>query len=353
MNQNGTISIGTTIENNEYEKCLFGLKLDNSEIDIIIKDNELKAIKKVDDTTESMLSINVQSGNQRITLTWLYIGSSNFNFSVYKDTTLLGSFTITTSVIPSYSFISIGNDFKKEKPYLGKVYNLVTRAEYVGGIISSFINIVKEIRISSQYDRKKIYSYKEYNDKSSSFISSESNIIDTEIDNFTYKYETGSGTSLRNISLLTEVNYTNSDKDITTQYIYDDNNRLIREVTNGSVTNYTYDSRGNILTKGSNSFTYGSSYLDRLEEINGVSVSYDSTNPYKILEFGTSTSGLSFIYTGKDITSIKNKLTNVTTSFTYDSFGRRTRKGNTSYVYLDGKLEAEVTSSYTLPEVKS
>ena len=364
MNQNGTISIGTTIENNEYEKCLFGLKLDNSEIDIIIKDNELKAIKKVDDTTESMLSINVQSGNQRITLTWLYIGSSNFNFSVYKDTTLLGSFTITTSVIPSYSFISIGNDFKKEKPYLGKVYNLVTRAEYVGGIISSFINMVKEIRISSQYDRfnrkkiekvvynglvyKKIYSYKEYNDKSSSFISSESNIIDTEIDNFTYKYETGSGTSLRNISLLTEVNYTNSDKDIATQYVYDDNNRLIREVTNGSVTNYTYDSRGNILTKGSNSFTYGSSYLDRLEEINGVSVSYDSTNPYKILEFGTSTSGLSFIYTGKDITSIKNKLTNVTTSFTYDSFGRRTRKGNTSYVYLDGKLEAEITSSYTL-----
>ena len=67
---------------------------------------------------------------------------------------------------------------KKEKPYLGKVYNLVTRAEYVGSIISSFINMVKEIRISSQYDRfnrkkiekvvcnelvyKKIYSYKEY-----------------------------------------------------------------------------------------------------------------------------------------------------------------------------------------------
>ena len=375
MNQNGTISIGTTIENNEYEKCLLGLKLDNSEIDIIIKDNELKAIKKVNDTTEPMLNINVQSGNQRITLTWLYIGSSNFNFRVYKDTTLLGSFTITTSVIPSYSFISIGNDFKKEKPYLGKVYNLVTRAEYVGGIISSFINMVKEIRISSQYDRfnrkkvekvvydgqiyKKIYSYKEYNENSSSFISSESNLIGTEIDNFAYKYETGSGTSFKNISLLTEVEYTNLDGVITTKYVYDDNNRLKEEIIDGITIGHTYDSRGNILTKGSNSFTYGSSYLDRLEEINRVSVSYDSTNPYKMLEFGTSTSGLSFIYSGKDITSITNKATGVATSFTYDSFGRRIKKEidgankYTEFIYLDGKLEAEIykddnTIYYTL-----
>ena len=153
---------------------------------------------------------------------------------------------------------------------------------------------------------KKDYTYKTFSNTLSNQLQNEKINIGYE-DRFSYSFTNGS----KNSSLVRSVTYNPyMESSISTQYGYHALNRLSWEVTNGSVTNYTYDSRGNILTKGSNSFSYGSSYLDRLEKINGVSVSYDSTNPYKMLGFGTSTSGLSFIYSGKDITSITNKSTN-------------------------------------------
>ena len=126
-----------------------------------------------------------------------------------------------------------------------------------------------------------------YNGYKSNHLSSETISSSTFTDTFTYSYVNPFD---KVTSLIGNVTQNIGGTNKATQYIYDSNNRLKEEIIDGTTIGNTYDSRGNILTKGSNSFTYGSSYLDRLEKINGVSVSYDPTNPYKMLGFGTSTS---------------------------------------------------------------
>jgi len=365
MNQSGTISVATFVENNPYVKCLFALQLGENILHLIVQGTFIKCIRGSIDTGTTLCTGSIDAKDQRVTLTWTYTGNQ-FTFRVYSDITLIGSFSIAVTAVPSDVLISLGADFERRYPYGGKVYRLVTRRSYVGGGISAFIESIREIRKTREYDEfgrvkieravnsrgteayKKTHTYKSYMGNGSTFLSADVIARGGNTDRFTYRYETGTGSSFKNISLLSGINYVSGSTNKATQYTYDANGRLTVEVTNGIVTTYSYDSRGNLLTKGKTAFTYSSSYPDRLETVGEHAVIYDSAYPYRMLSYGSASDGLTFTYSGKQIASMTNKATNETIVFQYDGFGRRISKANKNYVYLDGKLDAEYTGDYTL-----
>ncbi len=68
--------------------------------------------------------------------------------------------------------------------------------------------------------------------------------------------------------------------DGTSEYTYNDLGQLTREYKNGVLkTAVTYDSYGNILTKGGKTYTYSSAYKDRLISYGGEAITYTSSSP--------------------------------------------------------------------------
>ena len=121
------------------------------------------------------------------------------------------------------------------------------------------------------------------------------------------------------------------------EYTYDSLGQLISE--SGSRANYTitYDNRGNILTKGNNTYTYGNSnWQDLLTAYNGTTITYDAIgNPNNWRD------GMTFSWQkGKQLASVVKNGT--TYSYAYDSTGIRTSKTvngiTTTFTYVDGKL---------------
>ena len=95
-------------------------------------------------------------------------------------------------------------------------------------------------------------------------------------------------------------------------YTYDELGQL-KTVTNGSnVTEYTYDTAGNILTKKYNgttvgSYTYGNSeWKDLLTSYNGTAITYDTIgNPTSYVGWDTLTWSM-----GRRLTAMSNSTTN-------------------------------------------
>ena len=128
-----------------------------------------------------------------------------------------------------------------------------------------------------------------------------------------------------------------------TQYTYDALGQLLTETVNGTlVASMTYDNYGNILTKGSNTYTYGDSvWKDRLTAFNGQAISYDAQ--------GNPTS-----YRGKTLTWEKGRQLKSygSYSYTYNANGFRTSKtvSGVKHTYtLDGtKILKETWGSTSL-----
>ena len=148
------------------------------------------------------------------------------------------------------------------------------------------------------------------------------------------------------------------------RYVYDDLGQLVREdneVLNKTCV-YTYDNAGNITAKrtyaltasdvtptsptSTGSYTYGdSAWGDKLTAYNGVTITYDEIgNPLSYYN------GFSFTWTGRSLTGATRGVN--TLSFTYNDEGIRTSKtvnGVTHKYYLNGSnIIAEVTDSYTI-----
>ncbi len=136
-------------------------------------------------------------------------------------------------------------------------------------------------------------------------------------------------------------------------YVYDAKNQLTRENNldiNKTIV-YTYDSAGNILNKkeyayttgdvgtvsDTASYTYDSTWKDKLTSYDGQSISYDSIgNP-------TSYRGVAMSWFGRRMQSYSKNGTSVT--YSYDSDGLRTQKIVNGvahdYYYVDGLLRFE------------
>ena len=148
------------------------------------------------------------------------------------------------------------------------------------------------------------------------------------------------------------------------RYVYDDLGQLVREdneVLNKTCV-YIYDNAGNITAKktyaltaagstpdsptSTGSYTYGdSAWGDKLTAYNGVTITYDEIgNPLDYYN------GFSFTWTGRRLTGATRGVN--TLSFTYNDEGIRTSKtvnGVTHKYYLNGSnIIAEVTDSYTI-----
>ena len=121
------------------------------------------------------------------------------------------------------------------------------------------------------------------------------------------------------------------------EYTYDSLGQLISESGSRGTYTVTYDDRGNILTKGNNTYTYGNSqWQDLLTAYNGTNITYDAIgNPNNWRD------GMTFSWQkGKQLASVVKNGT--TYSYAYDSTGIRTSKTvngiTTTFTYVDGKL---------------
>ena len=129
------------------------------------------------------------------------------------------------------------------------------------------------------------------------------------------------------------------------QYAYDELGQLIREDNKDANKSYTYDSRGNLLSKKTYAFTLGTlgtvqstasygyatdSWKDRLTSYNGQTITYDSIgNP---LTYNNG-SAYTFTWEGRQMQTASKG--NQTYSYTYNSDGLRIGKtnGTTTYTY--------------------
>lgn len=130
------------------------------------------------------------------------------------------------------------------------------------------------------------------------------------------------------------------------EFEYDSLGQLVRESGSRGTYTVTYDTKGNILTKGNNVYTYGNSnWQDLLTAYNGTTITYDAIgNPNNWRD------GMSFDWqNGRQLASVTKD--GKTYSFTYDSSGMRTSKKNdngtpndttddivTTFTYVDGNL---------------
>lgn len=144
-------------------------------------------------------------------------------------------------------------------------------------------------------------------------------------------------------------------------YSYDQYGQLTQVVdsANEFTESYTYDSRGNILSKNkvyddvntpaeTTSFTYGNNaWQDELTAVNGTSLTYDANG--NVLSYGTKT----FTWkNGRVLSSITDSGTNTSISYSYDENGIRLSKtvnGTTTwYTVKDGVILSQTTGGNTM-----
>ena len=189
-----------------------------------------------------------------------------------------------------------------------------------------------------------------------------------------YTYDTNDNITNKTVSLgsntsLNFVNTYDTKKRITSStlgntgqsYSYDQYGQLTQMVdtANAFSESYTYDSRGNILTKNkvyddanmpaeTTSFTYGNSaWQDELTAVNGTSLTYDANG--NMLTYGTK----SFTWkNGRVLSGITDSGTNSSISYSYDENGIRLSKtvnGTiTWYTVKDGVILAQTTGGNSM-----
>lgn len=100
---------------------------------------------------------------------------------------------------------------------------------------------------------------------------------------------------------------------------------------------YEYDGNGNITRKGSINFVYDNAIKDRLVSVNGVAISYDSSNPLNPTKYGSK----GFNFEGRRLTRFS--LTDEDYDYKYNDQGLRIQKKNNhmttwDYTYDGDKL---------------
>lgn len=151
------------------------------------------------------------------------------------------------------------------------------------------------------------YAYKTRNDSKylSKQISSESIKVGNQ--SYTRKYTTDALGNLTSISDSTFGNHL---------YEYDYRGFL----TKADGEEYEYDGNGNITRKGSINFVYDNVIKDRLVSVNGVAISYDSSNPLNPTKYGSKW----FTFEGRRLTRLT--LTSGYYDYKYNDQGLRIQK---------------------------
>ena len=148
------------------------------------------------------------------------------------------------------------------------------------------------------------------------------------------------------------VTETDSASNQSTTYTYDDQNQLTKAVTPSTTYTYSYDQAGNLQTakigNTTHTYTYGNSgWKDLLTAYDGHTITYDAIgNPLSYYN-GNS---IALTWTeGRRLNTARRN--NITTTYSYDSDGFRTRKvfsvgGRIDYYWDNGRLVGE--ARYTI-----
>ena len=193
-----------------------------------------------------------------------------------------------------------------------------------------------------------------------SYFSLANNETSYEIASVTFKQGGVSSYTYDKVGNILSITTTNSNSQ-NVNYQYDSFYRLAKEThpSENYYIDYTYDTNGNILAAikkdltnnviETNTFTYSSSYPNRLSQYNGSSISYDSYgNPLNV-------SGATLVYVKGHLLSSRVK-SGTTTTYKYNGFGVRTYKKVGSilhrYVVEGGRINREVIEETISPYSK-
>jgi len=177
----------------------------------------------------------------------------------------------------------------------------------------------------------------------------------------TYEYKSNESTSTK---LISKEIIKSKDNTVNREYEYDRFGRVTKIIDSEYGTHnyeydyrgflvkdnnktYEYDNNGNIINNNGVLFTYDSTIKDRLNNVGTEVITYNVNNPFYISE----TSTKRFEYEGKNLVSVFDKNTNNTTTFKYDSNGRRIEKNNSTgknykYIYSGNRLISEICEDY-------
>lgn len=296
----------------------FRIWLDNNYYDVILEGYNMSNIK---------MSLGRKFENETITV--LNTGNYDSSFSLMGKIEML-AFNGTYASVNTIQTLSNAL----------KVVSTVTSYDELG-IIKA-----KEVCCDSMVLMRKTLEYTKADDTESNFDKmdlrpyEEKNIFNTIQHSRIYEYDNCG----RIISIADSTFGSN-------QFTYDNQERLVQ----ADQVSITYDQNGNILTKGTNVYSYDSIYKNRLNCYNGKTITYHSNNPF-----------LPKTYDGKTFTFEGNKLVGLqldserSMTYKYDSTGLRKTKilsdlydeqGNpreyeTKYYYSGNLLITEIAHDY-------
>lgn len=286
-----------------------------------------------------------------------YVYGENNSVSVYKlsDNTLVQSYTEDVTEADEENNIEARTDVTET--HFGTTYSSVIRDKSVSYTTGN--NTVE-------------YSYTENN---GNIVSDAINFNSNAVVNAAYEYDSDSNITSKSLSFdgtISVKNTYDSENRISSTgydesqifYSYDDNSQIVRSdngVLNYSTT-FTYDDRGNILSKNkygytrsenitsapteSTTFTYSNDgWNDKLTSVNGTALTYDENG--NVLTYGNK----SFTWSGgRNLAQITDG--DNTYSYTYDENGIRTSKtvnGVTTYYNTrDGVILSQTDGTNTM-----
>ena len=180
------------------------------------------------------------------------------------------------------------------------------------------------------------------------------NYKNCQIDNKTYTSN----------QISSEIIYRKGTYDAAFVYNYDNNGQLIQInfensplhtytynnlgfLTSDNNINFQYDTNGNIVSKGTQTYIYDNNVKDKLTSYNGTPVTYDSDSSLYI----KSCTNKTYNYEGNRLISVVNSTTGITSYYQYNENGLRTKKTNSNgtestYFYSGNRLVTEINTNY-------
>ena len=184
-----------------------------------------------------------------------------------------------------------------------------------------------------KFDSNTNFVYNEYSKDLVSKVGIKNN--QNTFDEYNYEYQFINGNPVVN-----KIIYQEQTKN---EFVYDEFGRLTKEIRGNVEDNYSYDIRGNIVSKNGVTYYYESSFMDRVTKVGNDAITYDDIGNI------SSYKGVNYSYLGKKLTSVTSDDLNI--SFVYNDANQRIKKINNStgevtyYVYENDLLKFEYTGN--------
>ncbi len=288
---------------------------------------------------------------------------------VYIDGTVYNYNAIVNSQLTN-PLIMVGRQYYDDTPITS--YGLISTSKLcypLNGLLDTFAyanayceKSTIERLFSDSYGVKHVCEYDDFGrlilerviNKNTEICKKKYNYKNCQIDNKTYTSN----------QISSEIIYRKGTYDAAFVYNYDNNGQIIQiNLENSPLHTYTYnnlgfltsdnninlqyDTNGNIVSKGTQTYIYDNNVKDKLISYNGIPVTYDSDSSLYI----KSCTNKTYSYEGNRLTSVVNSTTGITSYYQYNENGLRTKKTNSNgtestYFYSGNRLVTEINTNY-------